>query len=547
MRRIVSVAFALGAFALAIVLGAASGGGGGNPTYKIVFDNAFGLTSGGDFRVGGVRAGKTTGFSLLPTKVGPPKAVVTAEITQPGFADFRKDASCEIRPQSLISEYYVDCQPGHAQQKLGNGGTIPVSQTTSTVPQDLINDVLRAPYRDRLRILLTELGTTVAGRPQDIQAVLKRAHPGLRETSQVLEILGRQNRIIQNFIANADTVISALERNKADVVRFVQQAGNTAEISATRREQLRQSIRLLPRFLSELRPTMARLGDLADQQTPLLAELQRAAPDLNTLLTRLGPFSEAARPATRALGGASVQGTRALLNGRRVIAELKAVGDKSPPFAKPLRQFLQAGDERRRAIEIDPRAKASAPPPPDPTAISGRGGFTGLEDLWNYEFWQTLSINMRDNLGSMVRLALTLNECSRFTNAPPRNAAERAMFRKCNSWLGPNQPGITTPDPTAGGSGGTRARAANARAERPARSHRTGARPASGASTPVPGYKPQVVLPPGVKHLVGSLPRLGKTADQARQRTGAEPATGGAAGSSGGSGAGQLLDYLLGP
>jgi hypothetical protein len=63
----------------------------------------------------------------------------------------------------------------------------------------------------------------------------------------------------------------------------------------------------------------------------------------------------------------------------------------------------------------------------------------------------------------------------------------------------------------------------------------------------VPGYKPQVVLPPGVKHLVGSLPRLGKTADQARQRTGAEPATGGAAGSSGGSGAGQLLDYLLGP
>jgi ABC-type transporter Mla subunit MlaD len=28
--------------------------------YKIEFDNAFGLNEGGDFRIGGVRAGKTT-------------------------------------------------------------------------------------------------------------------------------------------------------------------------------------------------------------------------------------------------------------------------------------------------------------------------------------------------------------------------------------------------------------------------------------------------------------------------------------------------------
>jgi ABC-type transporter Mla subunit MlaD len=532
----------LGAFALAIVLGAASGGGGSKEhTYKMVFDNAFGLVKGGDFRVGGVKAGQTTGFDLLPTKVGPPKALVTAKVSQPGVADFRTDARCEVRPQSLIGEYFVDCQPGHAPRKLKNGGMIPVQQTISTVPQDLITDVLRAPYRERLRILLTELGTTVAGRPQDIQAVLKRAHPGFRVTSQVLQILGRQNRIIQDFVGNADTVIAALERNKSDVVRFVQEAGKTAAISATRRPQIRESIRLLPRFLSELRPTMVRLGQLSDQQIPLLTELQRAAPDLNTFLRRLGPFSEASRPAVRALGSASTQGTKALQHGRRVIDELRTIGDESPAFAKPLRQFLQASDSRSRAIENDPRAAASAPPAPDPTAINGQGGFTAFEDVWNYAFWQTLSINMRDSLGSMVRLALTLNQCSPFMNKPP-DPATRA---KCNSYLGPDQPGVTTPDPTTRSRAAARARAASLRSQAPARG-------VPGAGKPVPGYKPQVELPPALKELLGGLPNLGKKATPSLPTPSAAPAGGQSAagqpsGRSLGGNAGQLLDYLLGP
>ena len=80
--------------------------------YTIMFDNAFGLTKGGDFRVGGVNAGQTTEFDVEKKTGEAPKAEVTAEVTKPGFGDFRSDASCEIRPQSLIGEYYVDCQPG---------------------------------------------------------------------------------------------------------------------------------------------------------------------------------------------------------------------------------------------------------------------------------------------------------------------------------------------------------------------------------------------------------------------------------------------------
>ena len=56
----------------ALLVGAGGKGSATGKTYKIVFDNAFGLTEGGDFRIGGVNAGQTTDFTA--TSNSPPKA-----------------------------------------------------------------------------------------------------------------------------------------------------------------------------------------------------------------------------------------------------------------------------------------------------------------------------------------------------------------------------------------------------------------------------------------------------------------------------------------
>ena len=80
-----------------------------------------------------------------------------------------------------------------------------MEQTGSTIPIDLVQNVMRRPYRERFRLILSELGTGLAGRPEDLDDVLRRAHPGLRETSKVLQILGDQNKTIKDFISDADT------------------------------------------------------------------------------------------------------------------------------------------------------------------------------------------------------------------------------------------------------------------------------------------------------------------------------------------------------
>jgi len=498
MRRILSTLVVIGALAAAVVFMGAKSGGGQSKTIKIVFDNAFGLTSGGDLKIGGVKAGSTTGFSV--TGSYPPKAIVTANITQPGFGSFRKDASCRIRPQSLIGEYYVDCQPGTSKQLLPNN-TVPVTQTQSTIPQDLLQDVMRQPYRQRLRLIINELGTGLAGRPQDLNDVIRRADPGLQQTSRVLKILGNQNKVIQNFIVNSDTVMNQLEARKQDVARFIVEADKTAQTTASRSGAFQAQWQKLPAFLAGLQPTMQKLGNLADQQTPLLNNLHKAAPALNTFFTRLGPFSQASRPAFKSLGKTSVIGQKALNDSRREVDQLAALSSDAPNLAKPLRQFLQTMDDRGRSVMSDPRAAASAPPAPDPTAYHSGQGFTGFEAFWNYIYWQTLAINPFDSIGHVLRgLFILGSPCANFQTGDGygTDAKTTALFKKCNSWLGPYQPGVNAKDPTGEVKG-------SAAAKQNAALKGRGAPEAKPKAGQPDISKPQITLPPEVQQLLNTL------------------------------------------
>jgi ABC-type transporter Mla subunit MlaD len=489
-------------------------------TVKMAFSNAFGLTEGGDLRVGGVIAGSTDSFDVSKgpeCQLGHPDrqprracAVVTAKITEPGFTSFRSDATCSIRQQSLIGEYYVDCQPGSDPQNLPKGQIIPDTRTTSTIPTDLVNNILRRPYRDRLRLIISELGTGLAGRPDDVAMLLKQAHPGLRATDHTLKILANQTQTIKNFISDSDTVVAQLERKKHEVARWIKTAGRTAEISATRREAISAGFRRLPTFLDELKPTMQRLGELTDAQTPLFLKLRASAPALTTLFTRLGPFSNASRPAFRSLGDLSVVGSKALRQSADEVATLRRLARDAPATGKPLRQFLQTLDDRGRATDQDPRAVATAPPAPDPTSNAKGKGFTGMEGILNYLYWQSLSINEFDGLGHFLRVLLIQDpDCSPYTAdaRPPSRGGQNPQGdrgrRRCASYLGPYQPGITAPDPTADGR--TKSAASDKPVSKPGAPRGAGqaeAPPVKGQ----PDYShPNPTLPPSVQDLLNGL------------------------------------------
>src|SRR5206468_11693635 len=92
---------------------------------------------------------------------------------------------------------------------------LPVTNTMQSVDIDLIGDTMREPQRERLSLILNELGTGLAGRGYDLNDVIRRADPALEETDRVLRILAEQNRTLKELAVNSDTILAPLAREKA--------------------------------------------------------------------------------------------------------------------------------------------------------------------------------------------------------------------------------------------------------------------------------------------------------------------------------------------
>src|SRR3954447_5452010 len=182
-----------------VLLGSASGGGGGTYRVRAIFDNASFLISGEDVKIGGVKVGTIDKLDLTSDN----KAAVVLRIDDPAFHPFRSDASCKVGLQSLIGEQFVECVPtqergpgvkpapmlARVQSGAGKGEyLLPVARTTTPVNQDLINDIVRMPQRERLRLIINELGAGLAGNGTELRTALRRANPALEQTDRVVSV-----------------------------------------------------------------------------------------------------------------------------------------------------------------------------------------------------------------------------------------------------------------------------------------------------------------------------------------------------------------------
>jgi virulence factor Mce-like protein len=447
MKRVLAGAVILLVIAGFLAIAGGFSSGPGEPTYKLEFDNAFGLVNSAEFKVAGVPAGKITAIDLDQKTF---HAMVTVQVSSKGFGAFRSDATCQSRPQSLIGEYFVDCQPGQYGKPLRSGATLPASHTFSTIPADLLANIMRLPQRQRFSLIINELGAAVAARSEDLQTALRRAVPAIDQTDNLLNLLANDSTTLQQLTANSDAVITALANNSKLVQNFIVEANKAAGDTATRQGSLRTSLQRFPGFLEELRPAMAKLGTAADANTPVLANLNAAAGQLHTLFTNLATcssphsgqqcgFAGASLPALQSLGQASVTGNQAVQAATPIVALLNQFAKPTPELAQNLAIVLADLDNRSRAVEPDKRSP-------------GGQGFTGLEALLQYAFNQEQTINTFGPFGHMLAVDAFVNPmCSPYAS-PGTIAANLKQYgpayRQCYSWYGPNQQGVNEADPS---------------------------------------------------------------------------------------------------
>jgi hypothetical protein len=293
---------------------------------------------------------------------------------------------------------YVDCTPGTAAApalpRIASGpgaGSyyLPVTRTSSPVDSDIVQDIYQQPIAQRLAIILDELGTGLAARGSDLNAVIRRANPALGNTDQVLKILASQNRALAKLATDSATVLGPLARQRNALADFIVQANTTSVASAQRARDTSRSIQLLPGFLQQLRPLMADLGTLADQGTPLASDLGQSAAALGREFQELTPFAATARTALIDLGAAAQQSQAPLVATLPLAKQLGQLGQQAVPAASSLDQLTSSLDK------------------------------TGaIAQLMAVLFYGTTAANGFDSFGHYVRDELLVSDCTGYAITP---------------------------------------------------------------------------------------------------------------------------------
>lgn len=318
---------------------------------RAIFDNASFVIEGEDVKVGGVIVGRIADVDLDDREN---KAAVVLEITDPGFQDFRQDATCKIGLQSLIGEQFIDCSPTQRRgqgvalapplKAIGSGPhrgehLLPVERTSSPVGPDLLANIMRMPQRERLQLIIAELGTGLAGNGAELREVVDRANPTLQQATRLVEILAAQNGTIKDLVEQSDAALAPLAERSGDLAGFIASSGRVAAASAERGDALERNLERLPAFLRELKPAVGRISRLSDQFGPSVANLTSQAPAVNRAVTNLGPFATATRPALKTLGDTADQGRSTFPKLDRLSRQVRRTATPLVPAARSLAEL----------------------------------------------------------------------------------------------------------------------------------------------------------------------------------------------------------------
>jgi ABC-type transporter Mla subunit MlaD len=383
---------------------------------RAIFDNGGFMVKGEEVRVGGATVGviesvgvtqpdEVTNYEKGKPVTVPGKAVIVMKIEDEGFQDFRSDASCYIRPQSLIGEKFIDCRPtlprapGTEPPPLlreipgGEPGAgqylLPLGNSSASVDPDLINNINSLPYAQRFRLIFSELGASLAGRGEDLEEVVKRSNPILRDVNRLFGILAEQREQLAQLTADSDEILEPFARERASVAGFFSNAGAAAEASAEEGEALEASLQKLPTFLRELRDTMGALEGFSDAATPVFASFGQASPAFTEFTRALTPFSAASTVSLKSLGvNGAVAGPR-LRAADPVVSKATELAVSGARPTTNLAKFL--------------------------VSTNKTGGFDELVDLI---YNSAASTNEFDQYGHFGRTLATLTNCIDYVAAP---------------------------------------------------------------------------------------------------------------------------------
>jgi virulence factor Mce-like protein len=308
-----------------------------------VFENANSVRKNSPVRIAGVDVGKVTGIERYKDTNA---SVVTLELKDKALP-IHKDATAKIRPRTFLEgNFFVDLRPGTpSSPTLGDGDTLPMTQTASPVQLGDVLTALQFDTRKSLQSLLQEYGQALTDKPtaaddaqadpdtqgetaaQSLNDNYDYAGPALKNASIVNQaVLGIEPDDLGETIDSLAKVTGALGRNERQLQDFVTNFNATMKIFADESTNLQTTIR-------ELSPTL-------QITNRTLADLNEAFPPTRAFAREILPGVRET-PATIDASFPWIRQTRALLQPSELQGVTRELSPATSDLAKTIDGTLQ--------------------------------------------------------------------------------------------------------------------------------------------------------------------------------------------------------------
>ena len=301
--------------------------------FHAVFQTSNNLRLDSPVRIAGVNVGKVV---KVERKDGSDTVKVTMEVDEQGLP-IHKDANAKIRSRIFLEgNFFVELSPGTpSADKIDDGDTIPVTQTSTPVQLDQLLTALQSNDRESLQDLLIGLGDGLTRKPsaaddadqdpdvrgesaaKSLNDSITSSPRSLRGSADVNKaLLGTEPHDLGKLIAGLDKVTTALATNEEQLKDFITNFNRFFAVFAREQTSLTEAIGLLGPTLENARTSLTSLNAaLPDLEgfardltpgvketpatitafTPWISQAQRlfSKPELGTLIGDLQPAMQA--------------------------------------------------------------------------------------------------------------------------------------------------------------------------------------------------------------------------------------------------------------
>jgi len=301
---------------------------------RAIVRDAQNLKPGSPVREAGVEVGKVS--KVEAADGSEPATKITMELREDALP-VHEDARVQIRPRILLEgNFFVDLAPGSSEAKaLDDGGTVPITQTSSSVTLPDVLSVLDSDTRSDLQTLLREYATAVrGGGARALNRAIPSFAPAYRLSALTNDaLLGEQpTEDLHRVLRNQARVFGTLSENPQTLQDLVSDLNTTAGAIASQDSALEAAV---PALRDTLREGYPALGELNAALPTLRAFSREALPGVRSSV----PTLDAAIPwivqARGLVGEDELKGLAADL--RQAVPHLVKLNNRLIPALRQLR------------------------------------------------------------------------------------------------------------------------------------------------------------------------------------------------------------------